>query len=94
MARLNKSDLVDILFIDGGLLRKDAQVAVDLIFETIAKTLVAGNDVSITHFGSLRPILKKARIGTDPHTHTQFMIPETRTISFSPASSLKLRLNS
>ncbi len=94
MDKLNKSDLVNVLYMDGGLLKKDAEVAVDLIFSTIERSLIDGNEVNVCNFGTLSPITKKARIGTDPISHKQVTLQETKTVSFHPSRTFKEKLNS
>ncbi|MCD8204195.1 MAG: HU family DNA-binding protein [Coprobacillus sp.] len=91
--KINKSELVTALFEEGGLLRKDAEIAVDFLFDFIKLALRQGNEVNISNFGSFIPMTKIARAGTSPSSHEAITIPETKSVSFHLAKSFKEALN-
>ncbi len=91
--KINKSELVTALFEEGGLLRKDAEIAVDFLFNTIKLALREGNEVNISNFGTFVPITKSSRVGTSPSSHEIIRIPETKSVAFHLSKSFKEALN-
>jgi DNA-binding protein HU-beta len=69
--------------------KKEAEIAVDALFEVIAKELKAGEPVKISGFGSFEVKLRKARTGVIPGTSKPIKIPATKVVGFKPAKSLK-----
>ncbi len=91
--KLNKTDIADVLFEKGGFTRRESDAAVDLVFETMRKAMLAGEEINISNFGRFVPIEKQSRIGTNPNSHTQIEIPSKKTVVFHPAKTLKASLN-
>ena len=57
--------------------KKQAQMAVDAMFDTIMKTMGRGEDVAITGFGTFRvarQLARGARKGRNPMTGAEIMI--------------------
>ena len=48
--------------------KKQAQEAVDAMFDTIVKTMSRGEEVAITGFGTFRVVKRAARQGRNPKT--------------------------
>lgn len=93
MAKLNKKDLVEIVSEEGHLSKKDARVAVDLVFDSIEQSLVNGQEVNITNFGVFTPIVRQQRDGTDPKYHNRIIIKQRKSVSFRSCKTLKGKLN-
>lgn len=93
MAKINKKDLVEIVAEEGHLSKKDAKVAVDLVFDNMEEALLNDTEVNITNFGSFLPKTRKQRDGTDPSSHKRITLKETKTITFKPSRELKKKLN-
>ena len=93
MTKLNRKDLVEIVSEEAHLSKKDARIAIDIVFNNIEAALLQGQDVNITNFGVFTPIKRQQRDGTDPKTHKRIVIKETNTVSFKPCKYLKGKLN-
>jgi DNA-binding protein HU-beta len=63
--------------------------SIDLIFDTMAEGLGAGEEISIPGFGKFSVITRNARTGLNPQTKQKINIPETRVPKFSAAKALK-----
>lgn len=92
MDKLNKNEIIEIVAEKAMLSKRDAREAFELIFDEIEKALLNGEEVNITNFGTLVPIHRKARIGTDPKTHKQITLKAKNSIAFRPSKTLKAKL--
>lgn len=93
MKKINKRDLVQVVSDDGHLSKKDARVAVDLVFDLIEQSLLKGQEVNVTNFGVFTPKTRQSRDGTHPKKHTRITIKEKRSVSFRLSKQLKEKLN-
>ena len=93
MAKLNKKDIVEIVSEEGHLSKKDARIAVDLVFDSIEQSLLNDQEVNITNFGVFTPITRQQRDGTDPKNHNRIVIMERKSVSFRACKELKGKLN-
>ena len=66
MQKLNRKDLVEIVSEKAHLSKKDARIAIDIVFENIEQALLKGEEVNITNFGVFTPKKRQQRDGTDP----------------------------
>ncbi len=86
---LNKSDLVNIVADSVGLTKSSASSAVNLVFDTITKSLKKGNAVSIPGFGSFAVSKRKARNGRNPQTGETIKIKAAKVPKFKAGKGLK-----
>lgn len=86
---MNKQALVDIVNeeIDGT--KVQAESIVNLIFDTITKTLKEGNEVSLAGFGSFIPQQRAARTARNPRTGETVQVPAKVVPKFKAAKALK-----
>ena len=85
---MNKADLVNEV---GKVLntKKEAQIAVDCVFETIKKTLKKKKDVSLVGFGTFKVVKRKARKGRNPATGEAIKIKAKNVPKFVPSKTMK-----
>jgi DNA-binding protein HU-beta len=92
---VKKSDLALLLIDHYGLAKKDANAAIELIFEEIARSLSKGEPVQVAGFGTFKKKVvpaRKARMGRNPFTGEQVMFAAKKASSkpvFSSAKVLK-----
>lgn len=86
---MNKAELVCIVSEKVGLTKKDAEHAVNVLFEEIQKSLVKGDSVKVSNFGVFTIKTRKERVGTSPVDGKPITIPATKTIGFKPSKNLK-----
>src|SRR5678815_2715553 len=65
---MTKADLIDEVSKLAELTRKDGEVIVETIFDSIVKSLRAGDKIEIRGFGSFRTRQRKPRTGRNPKT--------------------------
>jgi DNA-binding protein HU-beta len=69
--------------------KKEATHAVDIVFDTIVRSLSKGEDVMINDFGKFKKVDRKARMGRNPFTGETIKIKASKKARFLPAKGLK-----
>ena len=69
--------------------KKEAAHAVDIVFDTIVRSLSKGEDVMINDFGKFKKVDRKARMGRNPFTGETIKIKASKKARFLPAKALK-----
>ena len=86
---MNKAGLVDAVYEKMGGTKKTAQDLVDLVFDTITKTLKDGEEISISGFGTFSAKERKARKARNPRTGEMVDVPARRAPKFKAGKNLK-----
>ena len=89
---MNKGDLIDAVA-EVVSTKKEAQEAVDCVFETIKKALKKEESVQIVGFGSFKVSKRDARKGRNPQTGAEIQIPARMVPKFVPGKALKDAVN-
>ena len=89
MKYMNKTELIATVAENAGLTKKDAERVVNAAIDAITASLVKGEKVQISGFGTFEIKDREARIGRNPHTKEAIDIPATRVPSFKPSKALK-----
>ena len=86
---MTKADLVDAVFGKVGLSKIESQNIIEMIFDTIKQTLVEGESVKVSGFGTFNVKKKNARRGRNPKTGGDLEITPRRVITFRASNQLK-----
>ena len=87
---MKKSDLVEAVLTAAGLeTKKQAEAAVEALFETIVKTVGRGEEVAIAGFGTFRLSKRAARMGINPKTGEKIQIPAKSAPKFRAGKVFK-----
>ena len=86
---LTKVDLVNILFDEVGLNKREAKEFVELFFEKICLSLEDGTNVKLPGLGSFLLRDKAPRPGRNPKTGTEVAIDARRVVTFRASQKLK-----
>jgi len=89
---MNKADLVNAVA-EVVSTKKEAQEAVDCVFETIKKALKKKDSVQIVGFGSFKVNKRDARKGRNPQTGEAIKIAARMVPKFVPGKALKDAVN-
>ena len=92
MAALTKAEMATRLFERLGLNKREAKEVVDLFFEEVQDSLVAGQPVKLSGFGNFELREKRERPGRNPRTGEAVPISARRVATFRPGQKLKARL--
>ena len=82
---MTKADLVDAVSRVTELNRKDSEIVVESLFESIVKALKSGDKLEVRGFGSFRIRERRARQGRNPKTGEKVNVPEKRVPYFKPS---------
>ena len=91
---LTRADLAEALVRKVGLPRNESQEMVELILREISSTLVSGEQVKLSSFGSFGLREKGERVGRNPKTGEEVPITPRRVLVFRPSNIMKDRINS
>jgi len=89
---VTKADLVETLFTDLGLNKREAKELVEQFFEEIRQALETGNNVKLSGFGNFMLRAKNERPGRNPKTGEEIPISARRVVTFRPGQKLKMRI--
>ena len=90
---MTKSDLIEMVAgREQAWTRRDAEGAVNTIFQTVAHALQRGDRVEIRGLGSFATKMRLPRVGRNPKTGDRVEIPAQRVPSFTAGKHLKSRV--
>ena len=90
---MTKADLVDQVTALGDLTRRDGEVIVDTLFDSIISALKATDKVEVRGFGSFRTRQRNSRTGRNPKTGAAVAVPAKRVPFFKPSKELRDLVN-
>ncbi len=86
---MNKTELIAVAAESAGLTKKDTERILNAAIDAITASLVKGDKVQISGFGTFETKDREARVGRNPHTKEAIEIPATRVPSFKASKALK-----
>jgi integration host factor subunit beta len=86
---MTKAELVEEVTRVTELPRKESEIVVETIFESIIKALQTGEKIEIRGFGSFRTRERRGRTGRNPKTGEKVNVPAKRIPYFKPSKELK-----
>ena len=90
---MTKADLIEEVSRVVEMTRKDSEVIVEAIFDSVVRSLRANDKIEIRGFGSFRTRQRQARIGRNPKTGARVEVPAKRIPYFKPSKELKDLVN-
>ncbi len=90
---MTKADLIDEVSRLAELTRKDSEVIVETIFDSVVRSLRVGDKIEIRGFGSFRTRQRKPRVGRNPKTGERVEVPAKKIPFFKPSKELKDVIN-
>jgi integration host factor subunit beta len=91
---MTKADLIEEVSKLAELTRKDSEVIVDTIFDSVVRSLRVGDKIEIRGFGSFRTRQRQPRVGRNPKTGDRVEVPAKKIPFFKPSKELKDLVNS
>ena len=89
-----RSTLSEAVFKNVGLSRNESSNLVDSVFSEILTSIIKGDDVKISSFGTFIVREKKERIGRNPKTGEEVPITARSVVTFRASNVLKSKVNS
>ena len=87
--QMNKTELIAAAAESAGLTKKDTERVLNAALDAITASLIQGEKVQLSGFGTFEIKDREARIGRNPHTKEAIDIPATRVPTFKPSKALK-----
>ncbi|MFQ5739555.1 MAG: integration host factor subunit beta [Acidobacteriota bacterium] len=91
---MTKAELVDEVAKNSDLSKKDAEVIVQTVLDSIVASLKTGEKVELRGFGSFRLRERASRQGRNPKTGERVHVPAKKVPYFKPGKDLKELINS
>jgi len=91
---MTKAELVNRVSKRTDLNKRDAEVMVQTVLDSIIDSLQNGDKVELRGFGSFRLRERAPRIGRNPKTGEKVNVPSKRVPYFKPGKDLKALINS
>jgi integration host factor subunit beta len=86
---MTKADLIEEVSRVVEVTRKESEVIVETIFESVVKSLRAGEKVEIRGFGSFRTRERQGRVGRNPKSGDRVEVPAKTIPYFKPSKELR-----
>ena len=90
---VTRADLSEGVYKAVGLSRNESAQIVETVLDEISISLVRGEDVKLSSFGSFLVRQKNGRMGRNPKTGQQVPIAPRRVLSFRASHVLKDKIN-
>ena len=86
---MNKNELIGAVAEKAGMSKKDAEKAVNAVFETITATVAAGDKVKLIGFGTFEVRERAAKEARNPRTGETIKVDATKVPAFKAGQALK-----
>jgi integration host factor subunit alpha len=90
---VTRTDLSEAVYQKLGLSRTEASNLVEQVLSEIGDTLVRGETVKLSGFGTFTVRSKGERVGRNPKTGVEVPIEKRRVMLFKPSEVLKAHIN-
>ena len=90
---MTKAELIEEVSRVVEMTRKDSEVIVEAIFDSVVRALRGGDKIEIRGFGSFRTRQRQPRVGRNPKTGARVDVPAKRITFFKPNKELKDLVN-
>ena len=90
---MTKAELIEEVSKVVEMTRKDSEVIVEAIFDSIVRSLRGGDKIEIRGFGSFRTRQRRPRVGRNPKTGERVEVPAKKIPFFKPSKELKDLVN-
>ena len=86
---MTKAELIEEVSRVIEMTRKDSEVIVEAIFDSVVRALRTGDKIEIRGFGSFSVSRRPPRVGRNPRSGESVDIPEKRVPHFKPGKALR-----
>ena len=86
---MNKTELIAAMAENSGLTKKDCEAALAAFTCAVETAMKGGDKVQLVGFGTFEAKERPARVGRNPRTGEECLIPASRVVKFTPGKALK-----
>ncbi|MCB1680670.1 MAG: integration host factor subunit alpha [Rhodospirillales bacterium] len=90
---ITRADLAEAVYQEVGLSRNESADLVEVLLNEISNTLISGDNVKISSFGSFTIREKGERVGRNPKTGIEVPISPRKVLVFRASHVLKDKIN-
>jgi integration host factor subunit beta len=90
---MTRTELIEEVCRDVDITRKDSEMIIEAIFDSVVRALRAGDKVEIRGLGSFRTRQRQPRVGRNPKTGERVEVAAKRVPYFKPSKELKELVN-
>jgi integration host factor subunit alpha len=90
---VTRADLCEAVYQKVGLSRTESAQLVELVLDEISASIIRGEAVKLSSFGSFIVRSKGERVGRNPKTGEEVPISPRRVMVFKPSNVLKQKIN-
>ncbi len=90
---MNKKDFIGMIAVKASLTKKDAEIALQAVTDSLTELLARGDSIVLPGFASISIKKRAARKGRNPSTGKVIDIPANNAISFKISAILKKAIN-
>ena len=91
---MNKKEFIDLIAEKANLSKKDADIALQAVVDSLTELLAKGDSIVLPGFASISVKKRAARSGRNPSTGKPLEIPASNAVSFKAGIKLKEAINS
>ncbi len=85
-----KADLARTIYqTHGGISHREAKELVEMIIEQMKQSLIQGENVKLSGFGSLNVVKRRERLGRNPQTGKRIHLDGHKQVVFRPSRALR-----
>ncbi len=77
----------------GNLTRRQTEIVVDTVFESIKEAVIRGEKIEIRGFGNFKPKNRRPRRARNPKTGERVEVPAKRVLHFKVGKALREAIN-
>ena len=89
---MNNKEFIAELALSSGYTQADAQKLVNTLIEGMGDSFEAGENVSLTGFGTFEVKKRMERVVVNPSTGMRMLVPPKLVLGFKPNASIKEKL--
>ena len=90
---LTRKNITNKIFQKVGFSKNFSSKLIDDFFESFIIELIKSNKIKISSFGTFEVVNKRERIGRNPKTKVEVIIPPRNVISFIPSKFILKKIN-
>jgi integration host factor subunit alpha len=90
---VTRVDLCEVVYQQMGLSRTESAALVEMVLDEIRDTIVKGENVKLSSFGSFLVREKGLRVGRNPKTGIEVPIEPRRVMVFKPSNVMRAKIN-
>lgn len=86
---MTKADLIDQIAAKGDMTKASAERVLNAFLDAVTETLAKEGKLTLTGFGSFAVESRQERMGRNPRTGEEIIIPASKVVKFRPGKTLK-----